>query len=141
MGKTSLLYNLGRLLPRTIVPLFVGLQGPASRASDHVGFLYNLARGMVTSADTQRSLTLPTLSRDALTRDPFTCFDEWLDDVEQALGNNTALLALDEFETLDNALISGRLDPTAVLGMLRHLIQHRPHFKILLAASHTLTEL
>jgi hypothetical protein len=50
MGKTSLLTNLGRLLPSTIVPLFVDLQGPATRASEHAGFLYNIARGMVDSA-------------------------------------------------------------------------------------------
>ena len=46
LGKTSLLNNLGRLLPSTIVPLFIDLQGPASRASDHAGLLYNLARAM-----------------------------------------------------------------------------------------------
>jgi hypothetical protein len=33
------------------------------------------------------------------------------------------------------------LDEEAVLGMLRHLIQHRPRFKVLLAGSHTLDEL
>ena len=46
MGKTSLLHNLGRLLPSTVVPLFVDLQGPTTQASDHAGFLYNIARGM-----------------------------------------------------------------------------------------------
>src|SRR5262249_10867712 len=50
MGKTSLLNNLGRLLPTTIVPLFVDLQGPASQASDHAGLLYNIARSMGDSA-------------------------------------------------------------------------------------------
>jgi len=54
MGKTSLLNNLGRLLPNTIVPLFVDLQGPATRATDHAGFLYNIARKMVDSAEKQR---------------------------------------------------------------------------------------
>ena len=29
----------------------------------------------------------------------------------------------------------------ALLGMLRHLIQHRPRFKVLLSGSHTLDEL
>src|SRR6185295_8281967 len=47
MGKTSLLNNLGHLLPTHIVPLFVDLQGPASTATDHAGFLYNLARGII----------------------------------------------------------------------------------------------
>jgi hypothetical protein len=35
MGKTSLLNNLGRLLPQHILPLFVDLQGPVASASDH----------------------------------------------------------------------------------------------------------
>jgi len=142
MGKTSLLNNMGRLLPSTIIPLFVDLQGPASQASDHAGFLYNITRGIVDSASRQRGLALPPLPREALVADPFTRFDEWLDEVERDhLDQNTALLALDEFETLDSALIEGRFSETAVLGMLRHLIQHRPRFKVLLSGSHTLDEL
>jgi len=141
MGKTSLLNNLGRLLPSTIVPFFVDLQGPASQAKDHAGFLYNISRGMVDSAMRQRNLTLPTLTRETLATDPFTCFDEWLDEVEKTLGPNTALLALDEFETLDRAFSEGRFTETSVLGWLRHLIQHRPRFKVLLAGSHTMDEL
>jgi hypothetical protein len=140
MGKTSLLNNLGRLLPSTIVPLFVDLQGPASRASDHAGLLYNLAQGMTNSARQQRDMLLPALSRDALQADPFTAFEAWLGDVERALGSNTVLLALDEFEVLDGAISRGRFDEDAVLGMLRHLIQHRPRFKVLIAGSHTLEE-
>jgi hypothetical protein len=141
MGKTSLLNNLGRLLPSTIVPLFVDLQGPAAQASDHAGFLYNVGRGMLDSARRQRGLALPPLTRQALAADPFTRFDEWLDQVEEALGRGTALLTLDEFEALDSAIAKGRFDEEAVLGMLRHLIQHRPRFKVLLAGSHTLDEL
>lgn len=139
-GKTSLLNNLGRLLPNSIIPMFVDLQGPASRASDHAGFLYNLAKGMIDSAHRQRRLTLPPLPRTALTTDPFTSFDEWLDQVEAALQDNTALLALDEFEVLDQVLAEGRFSEAALLGMLRNLIQHRLHFKVLLSGSHTLEE-
>jgi hypothetical protein len=140
MGKTSLLNNLGRMLPSTIVPLFVDLQGPAARATDHSGFLYNLSRGIVDSAGRQRGLALPALTRDDLAADPFTRFDEWLDDVEKSLGDGTALLSLDEFEVLDGAFGEGRFNERDVLGMLRHLIQHRPRFKVLLAGSHTLDE-
>jgi len=143
MGKTSLLNNLGRLLPSSLVPLFVDLQGPASAASDHAGLLYNLARGMIDSAMRQRSLRLPPLTRDSLVADPFTRFDEWLDEVEALLARSesTALLALDELEALERALGEGRFQETAVLGMLRHMIQHRLRFKILLASSHSLEEL
>ena len=140
MGKTSLLKNLGRLLPDNITPLFIDLQGPATRASNNTGFLYNIARGMVKSARGQSGLTLPTLDRSSLETDPFTVFDEWLDKVEEALGQNTALLALDEFEALEGAIAKGRFDPEEVLGMLRNLIQHRPRFKVLLAGSHAIEE-
>ena len=141
MGKTSLLNNLGRLLPTQIVPLFIDLQGPTSKSRNHEGFLYNLARGMVQSAKRQRNLALPLLSRDALAVDPFTAFDEWLDQIETLFASRKALLALDEFEALDQALERGRLDQDAVLGMLRNLIQHRARFKVLLAGSHTLESL
>ncbi|MDZ8054092.1 MAG: GAF domain-containing protein [Aulosira sp. ZfuVER01] len=139
MGKTSLLNNLGKLLPNTIIPMFVDLQGAPSSASDHAGFLYNLAREMVKSAKKQ-GVTLPSLTRESLNSDPFTTFDEWLDTVEQTLEQNTALLMLDEFEVLDSAITKGRFDEQDVLGMLRHLIQHRPRFKVLLAGSHTIAE-
>ena len=140
VGKTSLLNNLGRMLPSSIVPLFVDLQGPASRAQDEVGFLYNVARSMGQSARRQRGVVLPALSREQLHDDPFTRFDEWLDEVETALGGQTALLMLDEFEALERVLALQRFDEEIVLGMLRHLIQHRPKFKVLLSGSHTLAE-
>ena len=140
VGKTSLLHNLGRLLPSSIVPLFVDLQGPASRAQDDAGFLYNVARAVMRSARRQRRLELPPLDRALLQDDPFTRFDEWLDDLETALDGRMALLMLDEFEVLDGALARNRFDSEAVLGMLRHLIQHRSRFKVLLSGSHTLNE-
>ena len=139
MGKTSLLYNLGKLLPNTIIPMFVDLQGAPSSANNYTGFLYNLARGMITSAK-KEAVTLPPLTRETLKDDPFTCFDEWLDRVEEVLEQNTALLMLDEFEVLDSAITKGRFDEQDVLGMLRHLIQHRPRFKVMLAGSHTIEE-
>jgi hypothetical protein len=140
VGKTSLLNNMGRLLPSTIVPLFVDLQGPASRARHEAGFLYNVARSMRQSAERQRNIRFPSLSQESLTADPFTRFEEWLDEIEAVLDENLALLMLDEFEVLDGALAKGRFDEEAVLGMLRHLIQHRPRFKVLISGSHTLDE-
>ncbi|GAB4268243.1 MAG: hypothetical protein Kow0080_11000 [Candidatus Promineifilaceae bacterium] len=140
VGKTSLLNNLGRLLPSTIVPLFVDLQGPASRAVDNAGFLYNVARSMIRSAEQQRHLILPPLTREALVADPFTRFEEWLDEVSVTLEPGLALLMLDEFEVLATAVANHRFDAEAVMGMLRHLIQHKPRFKVLLSGSHTLDE-
>jgi hypothetical protein len=140
MGKTSLLNNLGRMLPSTIIPLFVDLQGPVAQASDHLGLLATFARAMSAAARQQRDLVLPPLSRQDLAADPFPHFDEWLDTVEQALEDRTALLMLDEFEALEPAFDDRRFDEAAVLGTLRHIIQHRPRFKVLLAGSHMLDE-
>ena len=143
MGKTSLLNNLGRLLPTTTLPLFVDLQGHVSYASDLTGFFYNVARAMVRSADELRGIRLPFQPRATFAADPLTAFDEWLDEVERAAlagGIEMVLLMLDEFEALDAALVDGRLSEAAVLGSLRHLIQHRPRFKVLLAGSHPLQE-
>ena len=142
MGKTSLLRNLGRLLPKTIVPLFVDGQKVAL-ATDYPDFLYNVSREMVKSAGRQRGLTLSPLSRLDLADNPFTSFDEWLDQVEQDLDRHNcaiALLAMDEFETLGTVSDKGRFELTDVLNMLRHLIQHRPHFKVMLAGSHAFEE-
>jgi hypothetical protein len=142
MGKTSLLFNLPWMLPSAILPLTVDLQGPVAQSADHASFLYNLAKGIATSALDQ-GLALTRLSREALAGDPFTAFDDWLDGVEAALdahGHSMAVLALDEFEALDSALSSGRLEERAVLGMLRHIAQYRPRFKLILAGSHLLSE-
>ena len=143
MGKTSLLNNLGRLLPNRILPLFVDLQGHVSHTSGLAGFYYNIARSMVRSAEQQRQIAVPLYQREMFTDDPLSVFEEWLDELEEAAwraGSHTILLALDEFETLAEVLVSGGLNEAAVLGSLRHLIQHRSRFKVLLAGSHTLQE-
>jgi len=64
-----------------------------------------------------------------------------LENAMSAAGHSLALLSLDEFEALDSALEEGRISPHALLGMLRHMIQHRPGFRIMIAASHTQDEL
>ena len=144
VGKTSLLNNLGQLLPATIVPLFVDLQGCTSHDEGHARLLFNLARDMRHSAQQRRGLVLPPLSLEHLTPAPFGAFSSWLDSVEQAMDQAriaTALLTLDEIESLYQAVDEGLFSERKVLGMLRHVIQHRPRLKILMAGSHTLDEI
>lgn len=143
MGKTSLLNNLSRLLPNRILPVFIDLQGHVSYTNDLAGFFYNIARSMARSAEQQRGVVIPFFQRERFADEPLSAFEEWLDDLEDAArraGSDTILLALDEFETLAEVLVAGGLSEAAVLGSLRHLIQHRPRFKVLLAGSHTLQE-
>ncbi len=140
-GKTSLLNNLGKLLPTNMIPLFVDLQGSASLAKDFSGFLYNISRAILSSAKRHRKIILPVLTREKLTEDPFSYFDEWLDEIEQELDENqTFVLMLDEFSALDFVLAKGLLDEALVLGMFRHIIQHRPRIKMLLSDSNSIDE-
>lgn len=142
MGKTSLLHNLRRLLPSTIIPFFVDGE-VISGANDYADFLYNVARQINRSAQLRR-LDPPVLLFEQLRDSPFTGFNEWLDKIEQTLQNKgykMALLTLDEFEALASVQQKDRFDENDVLRLLRHLIQHRPQFKLLLAGSHALDEL
>ncbi|MCA9980443.1 MAG: hypothetical protein KDD89_06415, partial [Anaerolineales bacterium] len=141
MGKTSLLRSLGRLLPSPILPLFVDGEGLAV-ASSYADFLLNMAWQMRQSASLQ-GLTLPEPDSALLETSPFTAFVQWLDAVENSLkatDYQMVLLTLDEFEAVDTVLDRGRFEAEDVMRMLRHLIQHRPFFKLLLAGSHTLRE-
>jgi hypothetical protein len=140
MGKTSLLNNLSQILPTRILPLFVDLQGPASYASDISGLLAGISKAMVDSAFRSRGVRIPTLPREALQTNPFASFDQWLDSVEAAVNDSVLLLALDEFETLELSLERHSFDEAAVLGLLRHVIQHRRRFRVLVAASHSAEE-
>ena len=144
MGKTSLLQNLGRLLhsKMSIVPMFVDGQ-EIKLASSYGEFLDLLAYEMRKSAQETRRLTLPDSGDLALSHNPFIRFMHWLDQVEITLkqqGFTIGLLMLDEFEEIKRAADKGRFDQEDIPSLLRHLIQHRPHFKLLLAGSHTLQE-
>ena len=140
MGKTSLLNNLERLLPRSIVPIFIDAQGSVSQATTSAGFLVAMARAIRLSLDRQH-YSVAHLSREDVQEDAFVVFEEWLDTIDAALDGALQLWLLDEFDALEYAFEQDRLERDAILGWLRHLIQHRPHLKILIAGSYQLTQL
>ena len=138
MGKTSLLNNFGKLLTSSIVPMFIDLQGPASSAKSDAGFLYGFAKGMAVSAKALRGLELQPPSLYDFTVDPFIVFDGWLDKLEETFPKKIILIALDEFEVLEKAFTSDRLNEFEILGLIRNIIQHRTQFRVLLSGSNTL---
>lgn len=133
MGKTSLLNHLERLLDADCLPIVLDLQGISTVHSG--AFFYNIAR-IVTRNARRSGHPLPEINRERFQREPLTDFNEWLDDVEDALNGQRLLLAFDELETLENAFKDGSLERGQILGGLRHLIQHRPAFKLLLAGAY-----
>jgi hypothetical protein len=140
MGKTSILYQLPRLLGPEFVPALVDCQNPAvtSSTSSAATVLRYLSRAL--SAGLQRRrVTVEPLRREALEREPYAVFDEWLDDVESAMpGKTRALLCLDEYESLQR--IVDIQWGEELLDALRHTLQHRPRVVLLFTGAHTFEE-
>ncbi len=139
MGKTSLLYNIGRLLPTTIIPLFVPCQGVIAKTQNTSDFFFQFAQQMVNSAKQQRDLSLPKLTKEDLKQNPIMRFSEWLEEIEQ--DSYTMLLMLDEFIELEKAFEEQRLEKTQILGWLRDQIEHHQSLKILFSGSYYFKEL
>jgi hypothetical protein len=141
-GKTTLLINMDILLPDNFIMLFVDCQSPIAWAENHASFFYNLSKAMTEAAEkAYPAFTYPALDRAAFQMDAFAEFTNWLIQLEQAVGDKIILLAFDEFVILDAAFSEGRLQLGSVLGMFRHIIQHRPRFRLLFAGTHTFKEL
>jgi hypothetical protein len=66
--------------------------------------LSRLAGKVLEEASRYRGMHLPPIDRAALTRDPFPAFGQWLDKLEDYLGERMLLLCLDEFEALEEAI-------------------------------------
>jgi hypothetical protein len=73
---------------------------------------------------------------------PFTVFDVFLDEVEEAIHapENRIILALDEFEVIEQKLIEGKVSGD-LLPFLRNMMQHRQGFSLIFAGGHALDEM
>lgn len=135
-GKTSVLMRLGQKLGQDrYLPVFVDCQSlPAG--SDSGQFLARLATAIYQGLRSYR-LSVPLLTLDQLGNDPLEVFEnQFLPAVHQQIGERTLLLAIDEFEDLGAP--SGM--PSALLGNLRHLVQHGSQLAFILAGTHRLEE-
>ena len=140
MGKTSTLKQLPVQLGPQIVPVSIDLQ-KASTVESVSALLSLVSSEIVKSANLERHLKLPQIEREALEKDPYLAFQEWLASLDEKLGDYYwILLALDEFESLGEMLEDKRVDER-IFQMLRGVIQHYPRITILMSGAHTLEEL
>lgn len=138
MGKTSILNQLSRLLGPDFAPTVVDCQNPAVTSSATTLLRY-LSRALSAGMRRRRVLVEP-LTAPALEREPFAVFDDWLDQVEQAMPEKMRLLlCLDAYERLQSTLDAGW--GMALLDALRHVLQHRPRLVVLFTGAHTFAEL
>ena len=125
MGKTSILYQLPRLLGPKFITCFLDCQMPAIRESA-ARFFFELA-GALDSALEDRTLAIPKLSLVNLVAEPFGVFNDWLVEAEGKLPAQLKIfICFDEYEALNETLAAGW--GGKLLDYLRHLQQHRNRF-------------
>lgn len=137
IGKTSLLMNLRSLLgePHMIVALLVDLQGAVAISQNVAGFFHQVAEQMKKSAKEHYDLSFSSLSLEELNGNPYDRFNKWLDKVQEVLETKTLLLMFDEFAKLDEVLLEQKYDYSQdILDVMRHWIQHRSRFQIVITS-------
>lgn len=138
MGKTSILHQLPRLLGPDFAPAVVDCQHPAVMESAATLLRY-LSRAL-SEGLRRRRVVVDALAAQQLAQEPYAVFDEWLEQVEQAMPvGMRVLLCLDEYERLKAALEMGWGAP--FLDTLRHTFQHRPRVVLMFTGAHTFQEL
>ncbi len=139
MGKTSLIRQLPARLGPEVVPVVLDAQGLGTVASPQA-FWAQLIHTARRQAEQHRGLRLPAPDPDQLAQDPFAAVQAWMDAVEAQAPDAVFLLALDEYEALQQAMDAGRLD-VRVLDLLRHMLQHRRQWLVLFSGLYTFEDL
>ncbi|MBI3249138.1 MAG: ATP-binding protein [Deltaproteobacteria bacterium] len=133
MGKTTILRNVRGLLPTTVVPVFVSMQNAQAFTSlDH--FLHHLTTAISEAwpghpVPPLRSSDLPAFMQ---------CLADW--NTHCLATGKRLLLAVDEYETLDEKIGTGVLS-LDLLATLRESIQSHRQLTWAFAGSHEITEL
>ena len=138
-GKTSFLYNLPRLLPSSLLPVYLDLQSSAI-TTDEAAFCQGLVRAIHRDSRSQ-GIELPmTPTRQEFLETPYITLEDWLEQALPRLGERRLLLNLDEFERIGTAIKEKRLSLN-LFDELRHLIQHYDSLAFLFSGVQTLDEL
>jgi hypothetical protein len=139
MGKTSILRNLPGHLGASVHLAYVDL----NLIGDAPGGTGDVVLALVDGA--RRALEMagqtgPKVDPAALTARPYRAFEQYLRSVQEMLGEDRLILAMDEFEQLEKWMDDGRL-PQDFLKVLRSYIQMDPHIAFAFAGSHMLEEM
>ena len=140
VGKSSILINLPKFLGKQYVPVYIDCQDLRMTESS-ASFCYTLSR-LIANSLKSRGLHSEYPSFDSFLKNPFTNLDNWFDEIENisARENKLILIALDEYEKLEESILSRRLTED-VLDQLRNIIQHRKYFIVLITGTNEPNEL
>ncbi|NER08377.1 MAG: AAA family ATPase, partial [Okeania sp. SIO3C4] len=134
MGKTSILRNFANCSGSDIQVVYVNLQNLAA-ISQGMGEVF-LAIGDEISV----ALNFPPPDTDELLRLPQRTFKLYLKQAIQKLENKCLIIALDEFEEIENLINAQQLPPN-FMAVLRGFVQMSPKIAFAFAGLHTLEEM
>jgi len=145
IGKTSLLCSLDKKpLPPNLIPVYVDMQ--RSGLVESTGqLLANLAKAISQGLASHGIRVSQPAAKD-FAAEPFSVFDDFLDEVEQAARPSERreahriILALDEFEVIEQKLTEGKVSKD-LMPYLRSMMQHRREISLLFAGTHALDEM
>ena len=134
MGKTSLLFQLSRLLGDAFAPVYVDVQG--------IGYDAGLGNLLLDIAvEIASSIGLPPPTSTALNGNGDGFFRRhFLPQVRAALGNRRLVLVFDEFEELAQR-VAGGVFGEEVFSYLRNLMQHETQLAWVFAGTQRLADL
>ena len=134
-GKTSILLQMRQhrrelLEPR--IPVFIDVEGLLPFPGGLRNFFWKLACCIQEEVQALEGIQLPRPDEDRFSIDSSWRFQQFLDDVKQAVGKRGLVLMLDEFQALEPRLSLLDID---VYKMLRSVIQHDPQVDFILSGT------
>ena len=133
-GKSSLLKMLPAKLPDAVC-VFFDLQ--AHPVSSSASFFEKLAEQAVLAGKLDRRIAIPPLPKGP----PIEAAAKWLDQLEAIAGSRRILLAIDEFERLEDLFPGSRQEFLQLMGLLRATIQHKRKVRLLVSGAAPFDEL
>jgi len=134
MGKTSILRNISTRLDEKVKLVYVNLLTVGNSIQGVGEVLMAIADSI---SDT---LQIPPPDDDSLINLPYRTFERYLKQIETQLGDTGLIIALDEFEQIEELIKSDRI-PKDFMGVLRGMVQMSPKIAFALAGLHTLEEM
>jgi hypothetical protein len=134
MGKTSILRNVASFVEASVHVAYVNLLEVADASQGVVEVL------MAISDAISEVMQIPPPSNEDFLSLPQPTFRRYLTQVEGELGTKGLIIALDEFEKIEELISAGKI-PVNFMGYLRGLTQKSSKIAFVLAGLHTLEEM
>ena len=134
MGKSSILVNVANCTGAEIKVIYVNLQRLGAVSQGVAEVLITISDEIATA------FKIASPDDDAFLKLPQRTFERYLKQVIADMPYRGLIIALDEFETIEELIQQGQIDP-GCMGFLRGLVQMSPKIAFAFAGLHTLQEM